>query len=350
MSNNPPIKIGLIGCGRIANLVHIHNLTSIPDLDLVAAADTDEKALDALRKKKSDIRTFFAYRDLISQEDIDAVVVCLPNHLHTQAAIFALENKKHVYLEKPIANDLMDAAKLLKLWESTRVVGMIGFNYRYHNLYQKTRKLIKNNEFGQIIGVRTIFSSFQEEIPDWKKNLQTGGGVLLDLAMHHIDLIRYIFNEEIVGVYADVTSKKSDQDNAFVLFRLASGIQIESFFSFNSVDEDRFEVYGIEKKLVIDRHYSLDIEIEDRNISRSPFGRILKIFKTILKNPHAGNKIVAPRSEPSYRTAMMDFVHNIRNYKSDYPDLKDGYQALAIVNACQQSTMQSCMVSPTESK
>src|SRR5262245_16729525 len=103
-----PLKVGLIGCGHIAQSTHLHVLTRLPDVDLVALAEVDAtRRYEASRRAPAAIAVA-DYQELLALPDVEAVVICLPNALHADAAIAALEARKHVYLEKPLATTLAE--------------------------------------------------------------------------------------------------------------------------------------------------------------------------------------------------------------------------------------------------
>src|SRR6185369_726938 len=141
-------------------------------------------------------RAFGTYDELLNEGDVDAVVICVPNSLHAETAIAALKNGAHVYVEKPLATNLAEAGAVLKAWRGTDLVGMMGFNYRHNELYQSVRTHIAAGALGKLLTVRTVFSTSGEHLASWKLARRTGGGVLLDLGSHHLDLIRYFFAQE----------------------------------------------------------------------------------------------------------------------------------------------------------
>src|SRR5436189_74562 len=98
----PALRIGLIGCGYIG-VIHLNTLRRSPQADVVAFAEPDAERRQIARRQLPQAAAFADYRELLDQAEIKAVVVCLPNALHSEAAIAALQAGKHVYLEKPLA-------------------------------------------------------------------------------------------------------------------------------------------------------------------------------------------------------------------------------------------------------
>ncbi|MGH9200663.1 MAG: Gfo/Idh/MocA family protein, partial [Vicinamibacterales bacterium] len=332
---SPPIAV--IGCGRIVQLVHLNVLTALK-AEVVALADPDAEHRQAVKRRASvKARVVADYEEVLAMPDVDAVVICAPPAVHAEIAIAAFAKKKHVYLEKPLATSLDEAARVIRAWKDAGVVGMIGFNYRFNPLYAATRRHIAADRVGALVAARTVFSTPARELPEWKRARASGGGVLLDLASHHLDLIRFLFQEEIRIVCAEVRSQRSEADTAIVQLQLANGLLVQSLFSFNTVDEDRFELYGDKGRLTVDRYRSWDADIVDTGTEFSLFGRAARALRPVLHARRLLRKWLASGYEPSYGAALGHFIDAVRNKRAATPDLVDGYRSLAIVQAIERS-------------
>jgi predicted dehydrogenase len=341
-----PVKIGLIGCGRIAQLVHLKNLNHLPGARLVALADIDQANLKKASRLAPQAATVENYSELLAMPEVDAVLICLPNALHAEAAIAALKQGKHVYLEKPLATNLDDARAVLSAWEASGKIGMIGFNYRFNPLHQKLRRILQSADLKSLTAVRTVFSTHSLDLPDWRKNLETGGGVLSDLAAHHVDLIHFIFGCRIKKIFARLRSQSSEWDSAALELELESGLIVQSFFSLNSIEEDRFDIYSKRGKLSVDRYRSLDVEVTD---SMQRFFRIKQLsrrFQSLFHGGYAVKRLLSPGHEPSYWTALENFVQSIDDNESIHPDFWDGYLNVSILEAAKESLTTGRAISP----
>ncbi|MCS6859689.1 MAG: Gfo/Idh/MocA family oxidoreductase, partial [Abditibacteriales bacterium] len=178
-----------------------------------------------------------------------------------------------IYLEKPLATNLDEAQTVLTAWRTAGVVGMVGFNYRFHPLYERIRQHVQSGKLGALVGARSVFCTPARPLPTWKQFRHSGGGVLLDLASHHVDLVRFFFGQEVREVSAALRSQRSDDDSAMLQLRLDDGLPVQSFFSMNAVDEDRFEIYGTAGKLAVNRYRSLDVEFTDPAPHLTPLKR-----------------------------------------------------------------------------
>ena len=136
----------------------------MPDVHVVALADSDPAALDAARLIVPAAQALAQDADLYRRDDVDAVVVCLPSHLHAEAAVATLDAAKALYLEKPIAIDLGAARAVVEAGRRAGLAAMIGFNYRFHPLVAKLRRLVMAGKIGEL---RTWRSSFSVRAPTW---------------------------------------------------------------------------------------------------------------------------------------------------------------------------------------
>lgn len=345
-----PLRIGLIGCGRIAQLVHLHTLTHLREVELAAIAEIDPQRLADARKRVPQVPAFADYGELLALSDLDAVVISLPNTCHAPAAIAAFEQGKHVYLEKPLATNFEDADAILTAWRSAGKVGMIGFNYRFNPLFQSLRQHIQAAKVGKLVTVRSVFSTAQRTVPKWQQERVSGGGVLFDLALHHIDLIHFFFGQPVREVGASLSSQNIENDSAVIQMRLADGLLVQSFFSMSAVQEHLFEIYGQRGKLTADLYRSLDVGISDPRLEFARLKRLWRNVRSITHAPYIVKKIRSAAHEPSYRAAMRHFVRAARGEVDAMPDLTDGYKSLAVVLAAEDSAQTGQIVNLSDSR
>lgn len=333
----PALRIGLIGCGHMGRIVHLNTLLRFKSVKVVALAEPDAQRREAANAQAPKAAPYADYKELLEREDIDAVIIALPNALHAAATINALDCGKHVYLEKPLAINIEDGGKIVEVWRRSGRVGMIGFNYRFNPLHQQVRRHLQAGLLGELIGARSVFTATPRRAPEWKQTRQTGGGVLLDLASHHIDLVRFWFNEPVLEVSASIKSQRVEADSATVELRLANGFPVQSFFSMSSVDDDRFEIYGRSGKLVVDRYGAWTVGLTDlRSVSlaRRYLGHLLTWLP---RSRFAVDKLLAPEREPSFAAALAQFVAAARMSEPTSPNFEDGFYSLATVIAAEES-------------
>ena len=188
-----PVRVGVIGAGAIAMAHHLPALARAPGATVVAVADPDPGARDrAGRAVDADVLDDPGA--LLARGDLDAVVIGAPSHLHADLATAAAQAGLHAYIEKPVAIDAAGAERVRRAVEAAGTVAVVGLNRRMHPLYRQARRLVARGRIGPLVAAQTIFSEPFDlgGMPEWKRDRSTGGGVLLDLASHHLDQLRWL--------------------------------------------------------------------------------------------------------------------------------------------------------------
>ena len=200
----------------------------------MAVADISKRALK-LAKKLGIKQTFTDYHQLLKQPAVDAVIIALPTHLHASCAISAAEQGKHVFLEKPIAGNLEEGKKILSVARKNNVKLMVGYPSRFNSSYLDLKKKMETGVLGDIqtahavnIAAGPFFHrgiGIPRPVPEWwfKKEL-TGGGVLIDLGSHMINLTRWYFGEvNNVKAYLGYRFNFDFEDHAICIINFMSG-------------------------------------------------------------------------------------------------------------------------------
>jgi len=330
-------KVALTGCGSIAREVHIPVLRRFKDVQLVAIADPRDDAFEAARQLAPGCAVFHTQDEMLDAVETDAVIIAAPSDVHAELACEAMSRRKHIYLEKPIATSREEARRVVAAWRDARVIGMPGFNYRFHPLVRELRRLLQNDRIGNLVAARTVFSIRSHASGSWRASRATGGGALLDLAVHHADLIRFVFQREIEGVQASVRSVRSQDDCAAIQFHLQDGMVVQSIFSECGPELDSFEVFGERGSLAFDRYSSEHVEYAGPLHGQA---RVQRLFnRTMSFVPASGwlKKLRAPLHEPSYEASLSHFVGAIRGEGPLEFDLMDGYESAAAIATAEES-------------
>ena len=175
-----------------------------------------KKAADLLGVPKA----YGSYEELLSDPEIDAVYIPLPNHLHVVWAIKAMQAGKHVLLEKPVGLSSKEAEKLIETSKGKPGLKVMeAFMYRHHPQWQKAKKLVEEGYIGKLKSIQTFFSYYNTDPNNIRHNPDFGGGGLMDIGCYCISLSRYIFGEEPIRVNGLV-----EFDPKFKTDRMASGV------------------------------------------------------------------------------------------------------------------------------
>jgi len=337
VGSSSQIRIGMAGCGRIALGVHLPALLRCDGMTVAALAEPDERNRERAQRLAPHAKAFRGVEEMFSSVALDAVAICLPNALHADACLAAFARGVHVYLEKPLAATLGEGRAILDAWRKSSSVGMIGFNYRFNPLYESARQCVQSGGLGEIVAVRSVFSLPSHEIPAWKNGAAPGGGVLFDLASHHVDLAYHFTGSDVKSVLARPAAEDGRWESAVLEMRLANGVIVQSFFSLAAVEDDRIEIYGRAGKLAVDRHRSLTTELRGATNQSARADRLRHLLRSAARVPYLLEKRRSPAFEPSYPAAWRAFRAAVRERKPASPDLEDGYRSLAVIQAAMES-------------
>ncbi|MBI2835828.1 MAG: Gfo/Idh/MocA family oxidoreductase [Acidobacteria bacterium] len=346
MSGQPsiPVRVGIIGCGTIAYWAHLRTLRRLRGAALAAAADPDPAARTrTARLFHGPIRETSA--DVLQGSDIDAVIIATPPPLHAELTIAAAAAGKHVYVEKPLATAADEARAAVDAVARADIVATVGFNFRHHPAYARARALLKAGCIGRIRNVQTAFCEpvAPAEMPGWKRQRASGGGALLDLASHHVDLLRWFLDQEVALVQARITSDRTEHDSAALALTMQSGVEVQMFVSFCAGPADFFEFIGEDGTLGVDRHA---LAPRLRRPRRAGYGA-----REVWTPPSASaaalwmRRLAQPSYQPSFRRSLDAFIRRVRGLPVPLATLEDGERSLAVILAAEESARQNARVS-----
>ncbi|MDD4953490.1 MAG: Gfo/Idh/MocA family oxidoreductase [Candidatus Omnitrophica bacterium] len=233
------IKIGIVGCGKISERASLPNLVNYQDkCEVVCLCDIIKDKADALAQKFSlkgvDILT--DWRQLAARKDIDAVFVNTPNYLHEEIAVGAMNNKKHVLVEKPIAISVAAADNMVEAAKKNKVFIMVEQTQRFDPVHQAAKKVLESGVLGRIHNIRGRIGHagpeyWSEGKPGWYyEKEKSGGGCMVDIGVHIADLVRYFKAKKVTEVFATIGTLEKKipvDDNATVLLKFEDGTKGE---------------------------------------------------------------------------------------------------------------------------
>lgn len=229
MSDPREVRIGVLGLGAIAQVVHLPILSQMPGVQLVAVCDVDHAKARMIAARFGIPRVSQTDEQVFRSDDLDAIVICTPSHLHHSQAISALEAGKHVLVEKPIALDADAAAKVIAAAEASGRALMVAMNNRYRPDAAALRPFATGGELGEIFLVRSAWLNRKVRVlrPTWRHRRATaGGGALMDLGVQTIDLALWLLNFPLVASVTCHTHPGEGlevEDTAAMLLRLKNG-------------------------------------------------------------------------------------------------------------------------------
>jgi myo-inositol 2-dehydrogenase/D-chiro-inositol 1-dehydrogenase len=234
----------VIGCGWVAENGHLPALERISEVEIVALADPDPARLSAFEGRFASAERHRDHRSVVDDPAVDAVVVCVPTRFHVAVAAAAAEAGKHVLLEKPPALAIDEWDRLARVVEGTGVTLMVGLNMRWHPPFRALRDLVRGGAVGRVRGVQTLIANDLHERPNppgWRRDRRQGGGALMEMGVHHLDLWRFLLDEEIEEIFAVA---EGDDDSLALSARMRSGVPVSALFSQRTVLVNEVGIYG----------------------------------------------------------------------------------------------------------
>ena len=188
------INVGVIGAGGIASTQHMPALEKQPDVKILAVCDVNEESAKKAAERFSINHVFTDYKKLLEMDEIDAVHVCTPNFLHMQPSVDASNAGKHVMVEKPIARNATEGAKIVEAARKNKKKLMVAQNMRFDANSQALKRFIDAGDLGEIYFAR-VHALRRRGIPNWgvfTDKEKQGGGPLIDIGVHILDLTLFL--------------------------------------------------------------------------------------------------------------------------------------------------------------
>ena len=204
------LKVAIIGCGNIFPM-HAQSILSRNDAELVAVCDVKKERADE-KARIYDCAAYTDYMNMFDKETIDVIHICLPHHLHAPVTIEAASRKIHILTEKPMSIHYEDAVEMVETAKENQVTLGVIFQNRYNPGSQLIKMMLDSGELGAIksgkLSVTWDRSDEYYQRSDWKGTWEKeGGGVVIDQAIHTLDLMRWFVNDEIKYVDASISNR-----------------------------------------------------------------------------------------------------------------------------------------------
>lgn len=331
------VKIGIIGAGSISRYRHFPETRDNPQAEVGAICDVVKARVEEMTAKYGG-KVYTDYKEMLADKDIDAVIVAATNTTHAEMTMAALKAGKHVMCEKPMATHLEDAKKMIDTAKQTGMKLMIAHNQRLEGANMKAKDVIQSGKVGRVLTFRSVFG--HPGCEDWaidgadtwffRKDV-TGLGTLGDLAIHKLDLVRWIMQDDYkeVSAFADTLYKTYPdgklidvEDNAICLLRTENGVMGTMIASWTYRKEENSTVFYCENGVVslyTHPEYPLIIDYDHEKAEYHKLGK-------------------KPTNVEQVKSGIIDaFVDCIVNDTEPFVSGYEGYKALQVVLACMQS-------------
>jgi len=317
------VKTAVIGIGSMGQN-HARVLSEISDL--VVVADANKKEVERVASRYG-VESTDDMDSVLKNPGIQGVSIATPTSTHFDIASKALRSGKHVMVEKPMCSTVEQAQELIRIAEETGSRLMVGHIERYNPVVAFCKDLLDKDKFGKVVSLSSRrVSSFPARIRDV--------GVVMDLGIHDIDVIRYLIGRPVVGVYAQVGSSGQTQfeDHANMLLKFDSGtiahlevnwltpMKVRKVFL--TCDQSFVEMDYITQSLQISKSSTMDLDLDD--LSRIPQQYDIRRLEV--------------RPEEPLKKELKDFLSMVKGEKEPMVTAEDGLWNLKIAHAAIQSS------------
>jgi predicted dehydrogenase len=319
-----PLGYAIVGCGRVFES-HLAGVRQCGKARLTALCDLDAGRADAAARLSGVDVVETEYRRILERRDVDIVDICLPHHLHCQAAMDTADAKKHVLCEKPIATTHEDALRMIAKTEEQGVMLGVVYQNRYNTASRKVRKAVDSGRFGRLIAAYALMhnskpQSYYEN--DWHGQWATaGGGTLTTQAIHSLDLLCWYLGQplNVTAHMGALTHDAPVEDTAAAAIEFENGA-VGTIISTNCSHirwSQRLEIIGTEGCVVI----------EDNRIRRWDFSSRVEGDDETGDEDADAPLPGPPGYGPSHPRLIRDFVDSV---VEGHPFPIDGWEGLKV--------------------
>jgi len=313
------INAAVIGVGSMGKN-HVRIYSEIEDVKLVAVSDINEEVKKIA--EKFNCRYYKDYNEMLDKENIDLVNIVVPTRLHCRIALDVIKHGKHVFVEKPIADTIENAEKIIKAADEKQVKLAVGHIERFNPAVRKLKELLEKNTIGKIWNL-TIFRKgpFPSRVRDV--------GVVIDLAVHDLDIMRYLLNSEISRVYAETEKRIHTEHEDFMnaLMRFENGVV--GILDTNWLTPVKIREINIngEKGMIKANYITQKIEIFENG-----FNHFNSSYPNINKMTEGNVKQIEVEKKEPLKMELESFVNAIRNNTEPLVTGRDGLMALSLAH------------------
>lgn len=335
------VQLALIGCGAIATNAHIPCYKKLHNVEVVAVADSQRSKAKAVARRFNIEKWYIDYQEMLKNENIDAVDICTPPHVHAEQSIIAAELGIHILCEKPIATRTEDARKTVSAVEKANVKFMVGNVYRFHPLYRKVNEETRNPK---LMWITNIFRPHVDK-SHWIFDPEKSGGILIEQAVHWFDLFRW-FGGELQEVHA--SSRQSGlRESHMISIKFESGA-IGSLLQStdSSIPLHTFGVIDSQKTMIISGHLLPSksgglLQTRDATNRRSIHMLIGRVPHRVPPQfPHLISSILSKIQDSTlvpFYNELVHFINCVQNNSRPEVSSLDGLRCLEIADAAYES-------------
>ena len=338
---NGILKVGIIGCGNIANAFHIPWYKKSSNAEIVALCDVDKQKLVKAAKRFEVSNIYKDYKELLKRDDIDSIDVCTSSYTHFQIVVDACKAGKNVLCQKPMANSIDEATTMVNVARENNVKLGIIYMFRFRNEYLHLKRYLTNGQLGQLTTIRGRMAhagGFGIKPEDWRYSFQKGGGSFCLLGVHHVDLFRWLNGpvKRVCAISKTLKCNMQGDDTMAAIMEFEDGVigVIDTGYTVSAPGNTIVEVYGDKGAVLInqsDRSFQLYIE---KNIEKK-----ISYTEQMEENHWQKKNIDKLKKLSNFDNYIEHWIDCIINDKEPVTPGEEGMASLEIVLAAYESAV-----------
>ncbi len=247
------IRWGVIGSSGIAQKRTIPGMLLAHNAECTAIMSTSQEKVDAVGDSFGISRRFITVESLLAQPDIDAVYIASPVYCHKEQVFAAADAGKHILLEKPMGLNPSDAEEMLHYCQMRNIKLGVAFMMRFHGAHEEVKRIIDEGGIGEVVSAHAIFNTNSVVVPGkWRQTKAwSGGGAMMDMGIHCIDLLQHLTGLRVEAVTAfcgnQIHQYPDVEDAGTVVMKMSNGAIFSVGANFNipyQAGGSGFEIYG----------------------------------------------------------------------------------------------------------
>lgn len=332
------LNIGIIGAGRIGK-VHMESITyNVPTARVLGITDVFKDALPGLAEKYGIPKIYNDYKEMLADEEIDAVLVCSSTDTHADISIEAAQAGKHVFCEKPVDLTPEKVKAVIAAVEKAGVKLQVGFNRRFDHNFAHVRSLINDGKVGNL---ELIKITSRDPQPPSAEYAAVSGGMFLDMTIHDFDMARFLAGSDVTEVYVNATclvdpaiGEAGDVDTAIINLKFENG-------ALGVIDNSRRAAYGYDQRIEVFGSLGAAMAANDTPTNVT----VMNAEGVTTDKPLY---FFLERYMQSFRDEMIQFVDAVQNDKPTPTTGLDGLNSILVALAAKKSVAEGRAVKISE--
>ena len=336
-----PVKICVVGLGRVSksHLAGMREISEAVEIAAIVSSDPDKRK--TFSSEYSVPKTYASLDGALKDPEIEAVDLCLPNHVHREVAVRCAEAGKHILVEKPMANTVEDCEKMIRAADKAGVSLMVGQSRRFHDAVFKSKQLLDEGRIGDLLSVTGLLFAYLGHPPTqwWASKAKTGGLMIPLWGNHIIDYVLWMFGENPTHVFCEALRNNTSwegEDEVALLIGFQGNRHATIKMSWNTRLQDGGEWDGKGKMLSsADIVYERYVQGTTGTLHLNDETELSLNGTTVLKGPQVPS---------NFAVQIREFAHAIRENREPLTSGKKTLETIRVQEAALRSAERHIVV------